>query len=374
MVKKLQAYALGLILSAGAVGHAQYAEINPVIDASQTTTSSNATTALFDLLFNYEIGNEIGNNGNAGVIYINGEIWVSAWASNEIRILSPDGIYLESMSIPGVTGIRSFTSDGTLVYAGDASNVIYEIDPVYRSLENTILAMVTTTAKSRMTAYDPTLDNGNGGFWLSDFNSDFSAVDMDGDELRVIPMSVHGASGVYGGAVDTVSVGGPYLWTFEQRGNEDALIRQLMLVDGTPTGVEYNYNTSGHQPSGNTSIAGGLFISPDIVPGKVTMMGIGQGTPTDQLFGLELMDLPLNVDQNKLTSFSLYPNPATDFVNIETTVSGDKAIVVYDMLGKQVINTVISGNRLDISGLKSGVYMVSISQNDNTLTKKLIVK
>ena len=70
------------------------------------------------------------------------------------------------------------------------SNVIYEIDPVYRSLENTILAMVTTTAKSRMTAYDPTLDNGNGGFWLSDFNSDFSAVDMDGDELRVIPMSV----------------------------------------------------------------------------------------------------------------------------------------------------------------------------------------
>ncbi len=325
------------------------------------------------MLFNYEIGNEIGANGNAGVIYINGEIWVSAWASNEIRILSPDGIYLESMSIPGVTGIRSFTSDGTLVYAGDASNVIYEIDPVYRSLENTILAMVTTTAKSRMTAYDPTLDNGNGGFWLSDFNSDFSAVDMDGDELRVIPMSVHGASGVYGGAVDTVSVGGPYLWTFEQRGNEDALIRQFRLSDVTPTGVEYNYNTSGHQPGGNTSIAGGLFISPDIVPGKVTMMGIGQGTP-DQLFGLELVDIPLNVNENTLISFSLYPNPASDYVNIETSISGDKAVVVYDMLGKQVLNKVISGDRLDISRLKSGVYMISISQKEHTVIKKLIVR
>src|SRR5690625_4379837 len=97
MVKKLQAYALGVILSTGAVGHAQYAEVNPATVPTQTTTSNNATTALFDLLFNYAIGDEIGNNGNAGVAYINGEIWVTAWASNEIRILSPDGLYLESM-------------------------------------------------------------------------------------------------------------------------------------------------------------------------------------------------------------------------------------------------------------------------------------
>lgn len=369
-MRKLQIGALSALLGIGAMGFAQNAEVAPVSVPSNQT--SNATTAQFDLLFNYEIGDEIGSNGNAGVAFINNEIWVSAWASGEIRILTADGVYLETITIPGVTGIRSFTSDGTFIYAGNASNSIFEIDPVDRSLESTIVAAVSTTAKTRMTAYDPNLDGGNGGFWLGDFNSDFSAVSRTGAELRVIPRSAHAGNGVYGGAVDVFSEGGPYIWVFEQQSSQ-AIVRQVNLATGMPTGVEYDYNTSGHQPGGNTSIAGGLFISSEIVPGKVTMMGIGQGTPTDQLFGVEIMD-SAGVNDNALAAFSLYPNPASGIVTIESPVHGDKAVAVYDMLGKQVLNTVVSGNTLNISTLQTGVYMVSVTQKGTAVTKKLIVK
>ena len=72
--------------------------------------------------------------------------------------------------------------------------------------------------------------------------------------------------------------------------------------------------------------------------------------------------------------FSIYPNPANNFVNITSQNSGNKNIAVYDILGKQVINTIISTDRLDISSLTSGIYMLNITQNGISSTKKLVVK
>jgi len=78
-------------------------------------------------------------------------------------------------------------------------------------------------------------------------------------------------------------------------------------------------------------------------------------------------------DANENT-FSIYPNPANGFVNITSQFSGDKNIAVYDVLGKQVINTTISSDRLNISELTSGIYMMTISQNGVSSTKKLVVR
>jgi len=105
----------------------------------------------------------------------------------------------------------------------------------------------------------------------------------------------------------------------------------------------------------------------------VAIVGIGQGTPNDQLFGVELTS-SVGVGENSLANFSLYPNPASGFVNIETKNPGDKHVVVYDMLGKQVIKTVVGGSELNISALKSGIYNLSVTQDNATVTKKLIVQ
>ena len=50
-----------------------------------------------------------------------------------------------------------------------------------------------------------------------------------------------------------------------------------------------------------------------------------------------------------------------------------KHIAIYNILGKLVINTTTS-ERVDISNLTSGVYIMKISQNGVSSTKKLVVK
>lgn len=371
MMKKLQILALSLSMFIGGQVFAQHAEVAPFVNHGGENPEN--TNALFDLLFNYNLNSEIGANGNAGVAFINGQYWISAWASNNIHILNADGEFIETITIPGVTGIRSFTSDGTFLYAGAAAFEIFQIDPVTRQLEDVIMITPTSNAKARMVAYDATLDGGNGGFWCADFSSDIASYDMDGTQLSLIPYGNHGHA-IYGGAVDHASAGGPYLWVHSQgTSSGQSQVVQLKLPEGTLTGVMYDYNTSGHQPAGNTSIAGGLFISEEAVPGYVAMIGVGQGTPQDMLFGVELVET-VGVNDHNLSLFNLYPNPATGVVNIETPAQGEKQVVVYDMLGKVVLDRVVAGKQLDISSLKTGVYMVSISQKGTKVTKKLVVR
>lgn len=73
--------------------------------------------------------------------------------------------------------------------------------------------------------------------------------------------------------------------------------------------------------------------------------------------------------------FSIYPNPASNgFVNISSKVGGAKNISVFDVLGKQVIKTTMNGDRLDISALNSGIYVLKIEQGKAATTKKLVIK
>lgn len=73
--------------------------------------------------------------------------------------------------------------------------------------------------------------------------------------------------------------------------------------------------------------------------------------------------------------FTVFPNPtANGYVNISSASSLQKDIEVYDVLGKQVLRQRITGNRLDINNLRSGVYILKISQDNRTETKKLVVR
>ena len=73
--------------------------------------------------------------------------------------------------------------------------------------------------------------------------------------------------------------------------------------------------------------------------------------------------------------FKLYPNPSNgDFVNITSSRAGAIQANVFDILGKEVISTVVNNERLDVSNLNAGVYVVKLTQNKNTITKKLIIQ
>ena len=74
-------------------------------------------------------------------------------------------------------------------------------------------------------------------------------------------------------------------------------------------------------------------------------------------------------DQTQLDIF-IYPNPTSDIVNIEGNYSQLK-VVVYDILGKQVMNKSIT-NSIDISQLEKGVYILKLSDGVKLTTKRII--
>ena len=75
-------------------------------------------------------------------------------------------------------------------------------------------------------------------------------------------------------------------------------------------------------------------------------------------------------DQNQL-DISIYPNPSSDLVYIEGNYTQLK-VVMYDILGKQVMNKAIT-NSIDISHLEKGVYMLQLSDGVK-LTTQIILK
>ena len=85
---------------------------------------------------------------------------------------------------------------------------------------------------------------------------------------------------------------------------------------------------------------------------------------------------------NPMTSARLYPNPASDMLNIEVNASqaSEMSISVYNIMGQKVmdqnvnITTGMNTRNINISDLNSGIYFVTVKANGFENTMKFIVK
>ncbi|NNM95218.1 MAG: T9SS type A sorting domain-containing protein [Bacteroidia bacterium] len=66
----------------------------------------------------------------------------------------------------------------------------------------------------------------------------------------------------------------------------------------------------------------------------------------------------------------IYPNPATDELNIQVTKPGAKYFNVFDITGKEMFSTEISAtlSQVNVSGLANGLYLYSITDMNGTTT------
>lgn len=69
---------------------------------------------------------------------------------------------------------------------------------------------------------------------------------------------------------------------------------------------------------------------------------------------------------------TIFPNPSSDKINFNTT-QVIKSFVIYDAMGKVVLNNSNSNNQVDISKLKSGMYFLNLqSENGSKETTKFV--
>ena len=176
---------------------------------------------------------------------------------------------------------------------------------------------------------------------------------------------------VFGGGTPTGSFGGAIIQTAsegELNFSNDGDVITINNTLGDQVAV-FNSSTSGVSVSDNQSVTRNPDITGDfaIHTDANASLIFSPGTLVD--------GSTLSTTQFNNADLSIYPNPVSNgFVNIRSTSTDALTIAVYDLLGKQISNTTLTNNRLNVSELNTGIYILKISQKNKSITKKLILK
>ncbi|MCA1965626.1 MAG: T9SS type A sorting domain-containing protein [Flavobacterium sp.] len=98
-----------------------------------------------------------------------------------------------------------------------------------------------------------------------------------------------------------------------------------------------------------------------------------------------LFSVSLMAQENKFTvatktqeptieGLAIYPNPVNSGkIYITTKSSLDKKVEIFNVLGKKVLETIITTKEVNVSNLAAGVYIIKIKEGEATATRKLII-
>ena len=82
-----------------------------------------------------------------------------------------------------------------------------------------------------------------------------------------------------------------------------------------------------------------------------------------------------SVKNNDIAGLSVYPNPVSgNTLYVTSNNSVEKSVAIFDVLGKQVINTTTANGAVNVANLNAGVYIVKVTEEGKTATRKLVVK
>jgi len=73
------------------------------------------------------------------------------------------------------------------------------------------------------------------------------------------------------------------------------------------------------------------------------------------------------------SSLSIYPNPASAFVQIEINSNEEFNVELFDMSGKKLYQTQMNGDiTIDLNAYATGIYFVKIGDGADSITKKIL--
>lgn len=128
---------------------------------------------------------------------------------------------------------------------------------------------------------------------------------------------------------------------------------------------EYNQSTKPHT-------TGDTYVNMD----PVYVYNIAQGVlGAIQHFSTASTNITLSANdspKNLKDRISIFPNPANNFVNIG--IDGNNYSTVITDFSSKVVMKSEGQQNLDTSKLRSGIYLLKISSNGESVTKKLIIK
>lgn len=172
-------------------------------------------------------------------------------------------------------------------------------------------------------------------------------------------------------------------WTFDDgNGNTSTeqqevtifnLNTEILFVTGSLMATENTAGVTYSWVDCNNNFAPLGVFTPAFTPtangSYAVVLTIGDCSVTSPCFVLN----DLNLEQNDLSTFQVYPNPANGSVTINSTVAGQ--IEIIDMSGKVVRTNVVEpgAQTLDVQELSSGTYTIRMIAVDGVYNQRFVV-
>lgn len=242
------------------------------------------------------------------------------------------------------------------------------------------------------TLFDPASDitgdaNGDGirdalqDEFIEFFNNSSASLDIsgftisDGAALRhtfpantIIP--ARGVLVVFGGGTPTGTFGGAIVQTASEgelnlsNGGDVITVKNttddvVILFDSSSIGLNFGDDQS-------------ITRSPDVTGEYV----LHTTANANLLFspGVKVSGAVLSTENNSILQTSIYPNPVTNgILNIISPTNDLKEISIFDVRGRMVFKTKTETNTINVSQLKTGLYLLNIYINGSRKTSKIII-
>jgi choice-of-anchor B domain-containing protein len=135
------------------------------------------------------------------------------------------------------------------------------------------------------------------------------------------------------------------------------------IANGNMTEIGY-FDT--HPSSQSVSYSGAWNVYPFFDSGNIIVSNIDGGF-------FILRDASLSTGGENTSAFGIYPNPASNYLNVSSERDTIHSIEIYTLLGQQVWNKTYndsSTEQIDISGFTAGIYLIKI--NNNTVSRFVV--
>ena len=83
------------------------------------------------------------------------------------------------------------------------------------------------------------------------------------------------------------------------------------------------------------------------------------------------VDLMTGVVVVKENELSMYPNPAKNNLYLNST-SPNVRVAIYDIKGRLVVESIIKDNKIDVSNLEGGVYLIKVYDKNKVVSGKFV--
>ena len=85
----------------------------------------------------------------------------------------------------------------------------------------------------------------------------------------------------------------------------------------------------------------------------------------------------VSIHENEIEGLNIYPNPAKDFVTVELAdANNDGQVEILNLLGQVVLTqSLIEGtsSSINITNLKAAVYLIKVTSNGKSSTRKIVI-